>query len=122
MNWLETQLKSWAPRRPSAKIERRLFPRRTRVPELARALAWLTPAAACMVFALAALRPDGGGAGASRPEYMFAMAFSNQVGANILHSDAAQPENRVMRASFEWTNRGGSGSSIRFMPLTNSSY
>jgi hypothetical protein len=121
MNWLETQLKSWAPRRPSAKIERRLFPRRGRVPELARALAWLTPAAACMVLALAAVRQEGA-AGASRPDYMFAMAFSNQAGANIMHSDAAQPENRVMRASFEWTNRGGSGSSIRFMPLTNSSY
>jgi hypothetical protein len=122
MNWLETQLKSWAPRRPSAKIERRLFPRRVRVPELARALAWLTPAAACMVFALAAVRQEGGAAGASRPESMFAMVFSNQTGANFLHSDAAQPENRVMRASFEWTNRGNSGSSIRFMPLTNSSY
>jgi hypothetical protein len=122
MNWLEAQLKSWAPRRPSAKIERRLFPRRRRVSELARALAWLTPAAACMVFALAAVRQEGGSAGAARPEYMFAMVLSNQTAANILHSDAAQPENRVMRASFEWTNRGGSGSSIRFMPLTNLSY
>jgi hypothetical protein len=50
------------------------------------------------------------------------MVLSNQAAANVLHSDAAQPENRVVRASFEWTNRGGSGSSIRFMPLTNSSY
>ncbi len=124
MNWLEAQLKSWAPRRPSAKIERRLFhrPARARVSELTRALAWLTPAAACMVFALAALRQESTAEGASRPEYLFAMALSNQAAVNVLHSDAAQPENRVVRASFEWTNRGGSGSSIRFMPLTNSSY
>jgi hypothetical protein len=123
-NWLEAQLKSWAPRRPSGKIERGLFARRARAraSEFARALAWLTPAAACMVFALGALRPEGSAGAASRPEYLFAMVLSNQAAANILHSDAAQPENRVVRASFEWTNRGDSGSSIRFMPLTNSSY
>ena len=122
MKWLEAQLKSWAPRRPSANIDRRLFPRRARAPELARALAWLVPAAACLVFALATVWQEGGAAGASRPESMFAMVLSNQTGANFLQNDAAQPENRVMRASFEWTNRSSSGSSIRFMPLTNSSY
>lgn len=122
MNWLETQLKSWAPRRPSAKIERRLFPRRLRVAELARAVAWMAPAAACMLFALTTTRQEGVAAGAPRPDYLFAMILSNQTSANILADNDAQPENHMVRASFEWTNRGGSGSSTRFMPLTNSSY
>ena len=45
MNWLETQLKSWEPRRPSAKIERRLFPAPGRRAGLSRAFGWLAPAA-----------------------------------------------------------------------------
>jgi hypothetical protein len=122
MNWLEAQLKSWAPRRPSARIERRLFPQRMRAADLTRSLAWLAPAAACMILALATVRQEGVSTGAARPEYMFAMIMSNQASASILRDDGAEPENRVMHASFEWTNRGGSGSSTRFMPSTNSSY
>ncbi len=121
MNWLEKQLASWEPRRPSARIERRLFPKRTRPTELTRALAWFAPAAACLMLALAVTRQnDCGNAGAPRPEYLFAMILSNQSSAGLLADSGAQSENRVMRASFDWTNRGNSGSSIRLMPLTNS--
>jgi hypothetical protein len=97
-------------------------PARTNAAELTRALVWLAPVAACMMFALATIRQGGVNPGAARPEYVFAMMMSNQTTANILADDGAQPENRLVHASFEWTNRGGSGSSIRFMPLTNSSY
>lgn len=122
MNWLEKQLASWELRRPSAKIERRLFPKRARTAELTRALAWLAPAAACMMLALATVRQNNGSpaAAAPRSEYLFAMVLSNQLGAGFPPECGAQAENRVMRASFDWTNRGNSGSSIRLMPLTNS--
>jgi hypothetical protein len=90
--------------------------------DLARALAWLAPVAACMVLALAAARQEAGSADATRPEYVFAMMLSNQTPSNVLPDDGSQSENRVERASFAWTNHGDSGSSIRFMPFTNSSY
>jgi hypothetical protein len=121
MNWLEKQLASWEPRRPSAKIERRLFPKRERAADLTRALAWLAPVAACMMLALATVRQDPPGPVATPgSEYLFAMVLSNQLGAGFLPDCGEQAENRVMRASFDWTNRGNSGSSIRLMPLTNS--
>jgi hypothetical protein len=122
MNWMEEQLKSWAPRRPSAKIEGRLFAGRRRPAELTRVIAWLAPATACMVLALAAARPQGGSTGANRPESMFAMITSNRAFASLLTDSGAQAENCVVRANFQWTNRGVSGSSIRFIPITNSSY
>lgn len=123
MNWLEEQLKSWAPRRPSARIERRLFGGQRHAVELTHAIAWLAPAAACMVLALAAARPGAGTTGASRPESMFAMMMmSNRASASLLCDSGAQPENSIVRASFQWTNKGDSGSSIRFIPFTNSSY
>ena len=122
MNWLEEQLKSLAPRRPSARIERRIFGAKSRAVELRRAVAWLAPAAACMVLALAAARPGAGSSAAARPQSMFAMMASNRVYASLLSDSGAQPENCVVRASFQWTNKGDSGSSIRFIPITNSSY
>ncbi len=90
--------------------------------DLTRALAWLAPAAACMVLALAAGRPGDGSAGAARHESMFAMMMSNRAAAGLFCDSGAQPENCVVRASFQWTNRGVSGSSIRFIPISNSSY
>ncbi len=121
MNWLEKQLTSWEPRRPSARIKRRLFPKPARAEELTRALAWFAPVAACLMLALAAVRQNNViPAGTPRPEPLFAMILSNQSGAGFLADSGAQSENRVMRASFDWTNRGNSGSSIRLMPLTNS--
>ena len=51
MNDLETQLRSWAPRRPSANLERRLFaPRPTAAEALpALRLNWLVPATVALM-------------------------------------------------------------------------
>jgi hypothetical protein len=51
MNPLEKQLRSWTPRRPSAKIALRLFARAERAPVFFRRADvwnWLTPVAACV--------------------------------------------------------------------------
>ena len=48
MNSLETQLRSWRPRRPSAGLERRLFATPvSRMPKMAWFVGWLVPATAC---------------------------------------------------------------------------
>src|ERR1700761_4367927 len=53
---LEKQLQSWTPRRPSAKIEQRLFPRERSARLLpAHVWQWLTPFAACALTFLVAL-------------------------------------------------------------------
>jgi hypothetical protein len=119
MNWLEKELKSWEPRRPSAGIERKLFPKPANRHDLMRALAWLTPVAACMLLVLATMRLSEATLAAERPGAMEAMILSNQSCAELLAGNYSQPENHIVRASFEWTNPGISGTSIRFMPSTN---
>jgi hypothetical protein len=52
MNSLENQLQSWMPRRPSARIARRLFAKAAPAPVFQRRVKvwnWLTPAAACVL-------------------------------------------------------------------------
>ena len=54
MNLLETQLRSWRPRRPSAGLKRRLFSARPGARrERGLALGWLAPATACLLLTLA---------------------------------------------------------------------
>jgi hypothetical protein len=58
MNPLEKQLQSWTPRRPSAKIARRLFAKAEQAPRFLRRAevwSWLTPVAACVLTLLVAV-------------------------------------------------------------------
>jgi len=58
MSPLEKQLQSWTPRRPSAKIARRLFARAAPAPAFLRRTEvwhWLTPVAACVLTLMVAV-------------------------------------------------------------------
>lgn len=113
MNPWEAQLRSWTPRRPSPKIERRLFaPSRWHftLPRLATVFA---PTAACLLLTLAGwkqlgqpLAPTDGGAAA-----LVALSLSNQSYAPYLPGNGQSAANRL--DTFEWTNRGYSQSSVR---------
>jgi len=118
MNELEKQLRSWAPRRPSARVEKRLFP--GRVAEVLAPTAfkagWLAPAAAFVVLGLALIGQrnsspftpavDGG--------RMVAIIVSNQSYAAYL-SEPLRRDQNSLRNTFEWTNGGASSSSMRFL-------
>ena len=109
MNPLETQLRSWKPRRPSARLERRLFPARNPSARPAPALAqWLAPAMACLLFATLALHPPGSSVPGSQP--LLAVILSNQSYAAYLPGSFQREQNRW--DTFEWTNHGQSGSSV----------
>jgi hypothetical protein len=111
-NPLETQLRLWKPRRPSVRVERRLFPRAhpKRAP-LAATLNLLAPAAACLLLAASLLKPQGDGSlPAAGGEPMLAMILSNQSYAAYLPGSFQREQNRW--DTFEWTNRGASGSSV----------
>src|ERR1700679_2548857 len=78
INSLETQLRSWQPRRPSAGLDRRIF---SAPAGLMRKMAWafgsLAPVTACALLTLSAF--NSGNSGASpRQEPMTAMILSNQ--------------------------------------------
>jgi hypothetical protein len=118
-NWVETQLDSWQPRRPSARIKRRLFPAASASRELVRWLNWLAPATVCMLVALAAFRQEDGGASASsRPESLTAMILSNRSDVAYLPGGSSQVEQNLLPATFEFTNRNGSTSTMGFTPFT----
>src|SRR5688572_6374659 len=109
MNPLETQLRSWKPRRPSARLEQRLFPRPQPAQQPAqRALPWLAPAMACLLFATLALHPPGTSLPGSQP--LMAVILSNQSYAAYLPGSFQREQNRW--DTFEWTNHGQSGSSV----------
>jgi hypothetical protein len=112
MNPLEAQLRSWTPRRPSPKIERRLFGSRFyfTIPKLVTVLA---PATACLLVTLAGWRQfDQPLLSAGREQAaLMALSLSNQSYAPYLAGNLQSTANRL--DTFEWTNRGYSQSSVR---------
>lgn len=119
MNWLETQLNSWEPRRPSARIKRQLFPTPSTRLEVAMAFNWLAPATVCMLLALAVFKQENYiSAGSPRHDPAVAMMLSNQSSVACLTGVSSQIEHNVLPATFESTNRSGSTSTIGFTPFT----
>jgi hypothetical protein len=121
MNELEMQLRSWVPRRPSAKLRQQLFaqPSGATMPEEpVFRLSWLAPATAALLLMCVLFNQRNGPAisGSSSAEPIFAMILSNQSAAYL--PSTFQPEqNRVPADTFEWTNGGSSTSSIRSLFL-----
>jgi hypothetical protein len=110
---LEDLLHSWIPRRPSRKVERRLFGRPPAAGSLPQWLGAVAPAAACLVvsaFALAG-RDPGLMYGSTRDAAMVHLSLSNQVYGAFLAGRTHSAVNHW--ATFEWTNRGLSRSSVR---------
>ena len=120
MNSLEAQLRFWTPRRPSPKIERQLFGSSAVRFTLPKLVTIFAPTAACLVLTMVGLKqygqpllPPGGQA------EMIAMSLSNQSFAPYLPGNCQSAANRV--ATFEWTNRGYSQSSMRSFTPTKGS-
>jgi hypothetical protein len=148
MNSLETQLRSWAPRAPSAKVKRRLFGHHFSqtaagalttllqagagtAPSLALPdqdeahfptirLRWLAPVSAALVISIAFLGERTRAVpSAASASPMVAVALSNQSAAAWLPSSFACAQNGLPAETFEWTNGSGSTSSIRSLSGPN---
>lgn len=107
MKTWEEQLRSWTPRRPSARLKRRLFEAATDAPGSRALIRVLLPAAACVILSVAMLNePDHtaetalAGQGA-----VMTMSLSNQSYAAYLPGSFACDANRL--DTFRWTNGGG---------------
>jgi hypothetical protein len=107
-NPLETQLRSWQPRRPSARLKRRLFG----IPLIPRA-GWivgsLAPAAACLLITGSIYTPR---------HKVFAVVPLNGFKAGSWSNAAyvvdgyADKQNHWASVTFDSTNRNGSGSTM----------
>jgi hypothetical protein len=109
---LENRLRSWQPRRPSAKLERQLLGAPARpVPKMAWLLGSLTPAAACLLLTLFIFNPGNPGS-SLRHEPMVAMILSNQNYAAYASDNFREAQNNLSAVTFEWTNHNISTSSM----------
>src|SRR5208282_4178378 len=118
-NLLETQLRSWQPRRPSAGLKRRIFSAQPGTPAAAVFLGWLAPVTACALLTLLIFNSGNGlPAVSSSHGTMVAMILSNQNYAAYASDGSQNVQNRLATVTFDWTNRGASTSSIRFTPFT----
>ena len=119
MNSLETQLGSWKPRHPSARIKRRLFPTPSTGLKMVMAFNWLAPTTVCMLLVLAVFKQENNiSAASSRHDPAVAMMLSNQNFVAYLTRGSSQIEHNILPATFDSTNRSGSTSTIGFTPFS----
>jgi hypothetical protein len=129
MNELEMQLRSWAPRRPAAKLKERLLALESTAGDVDSAigsaspmeplsgfrLSWLAPVTVSLVLAAVLFSqhtsPAISGTTSNTP--MVAMILSNQSAAAYLPGTFHRAQNEIRNRTFEWTNGSGSTSSIR---------
>ena len=114
MKELEAQLRSWEPRRPSSRIERKLFRRQRRdeTPVVAP-YAWLAPVTAALLLGCLVFNQHGGSPSAmATNSSLVAMILSNQSAASYLPGSFQQDQNIITANSFEWTNGSRFTSSI----------
>ena len=118
MNALEKQLRSWAPRRVSAALERRIFGAQAALAANAPSaggdyplptfrLSWLAPAAAAAMLVCAMLHQRNGllAYNATGAGPMVAAALSNQSVAPYLPGSFAREQNGV-EETLAWTKGG----------------
>ena len=105
MNPLETQLRSWHPRRPAARLKRRLFGI-SFAPGAAWALGTLAPAAACALLTLGIFDSPSVVPGTPVHE----LVASNWTEAALVVDGFADKQNHWSSVTFDSTNHSGSGS------------
>jgi hypothetical protein len=116
LNELEAQLGSWTLRRPSPKIEKRLFAwRRANAPAgTAVPFAWFVPVTAALLLACIIFNQHAGTAAARATNApLVAMIISNSSAAAYLPGSFQHDQNIITANTFEWTNGSRSTSSIR---------
>jgi len=110
---LEMQLRSWAPRPPSAKLRKRLFalPAVAPEPQPSFRFGWLAPAAAAFLLMGLLFNQHNNSAisGSGHSNEMVAMILSNQNA--YLPASFQHGQNSVAAETFEWTNGSGFTSS-----------
>ena len=122
MKTLETRLRSWKPRRPSAKLEAKLFGRGESDPSLKALTRWLTPVTACAILTMLALSHtvSTGERAAVYSAEILALSLSNQHYAAYLPGSFQCEANRL--DTFGWTNGGGFPSSPLSVPAGRVNY
>jgi hypothetical protein len=117
MKSLETRLRSWRPRRPSATLKWHLFlARAASVPRLVRVAGWLTPATACALLTLLLLDSENAVPVSGHRQPSIMAMVSNQSYA-VYETSRQSVQNNLSVYTFDWTNGSSLGSTLRFTPF-----
>ena len=108
MSPLEKQLRSWQPRRPSARLKRRLFGY-SFTPGAAWIIGSLAPAAACLLLTLGLFNSRSGIPGGTPVPMLIASNLSDTAFAL---DGFANKQNHWSSVTFDSTNRSGLGSTM----------
>jgi len=125
MKDIETQLRSWVLRRPSASVKRQLFTGHEGIAEASAIpsfrVSWLAPVAvACLLMCVLLNQHSGASfAGSAGSAPLAALILSNQSAAAYLPGSFERQHNNLTAATFESTNGSGSTSSISSLPPTS---
>jgi len=117
MKSLESRLRAWRPRRPSATLKWRLFlARAAGVPRMIRVAGWLTPATACALLTLLVLNSENAAPASGHGQPFNLAMISNQDYA-VYATSRQSAQNNLSIFTFDWTNGSSSGSTLRFTPI-----
>src|SRR5438105_13585025 len=122
LNELETQLRCWVPRRPSARLKRRIFgwPKTTNPDRPTFRLSWLPPATAALLLLCVLFNQHSSQAISSAgSNSIVAVALSNQSIASFLSGTFSREHNGLPNGTFEWTNGSGASSDIGSRSVSN---
>jgi hypothetical protein len=105
MKDLETQLASWALRRPSARLKRRIFAASPAVARPAHSFSWLAPATAALLVVgmLFNQRHCANLFGGSNSGSLVAMILTNPSAAACLPASFESEQNGLPADTFDWT-------------------
>ena len=114
----ENQLLVWRPRRPSARLKRRLLALTGEAPAPTARWLWscVAPTMACAMLTLMAFNRDGAGLETKLPMNLI---LSNQNAVAFAAGDDQTGQNHLATVTFGWTNHSAFQSSIRFTPAQN---
>jgi hypothetical protein len=124
MREIETTIRSWNLRQPSACVSDAIFggqpsveAPRERESHTPLAFRWLVPATAGLLLLCVMANPRGtrGFSGSTNGEPMVAMILSNQSSIPYLPGSFKAEENNVPADTFEWTKVSGSNSSVHYL-------
>ena len=109
MKSLESRLRSWRPRQPSATLKWRLFlARAVNVPRMVRVAGWLTPTTACALLTVLVLNSENAVPARSHRQPSIMAMLSNQSYA-VYATSRQSEQNNLSVFTFDWTNHSGSG-------------
>jgi len=107
-------LRSWRPRRPAARLRRRIFSATPGEPSATWLVGWLVPATACALLTLMVFKADNSLPVAGRP--LIGTILSDENYAAFAGNGLQNAQNHLSALTFDWTNRSLSTSSICFTP------